>query len=352
MEEAKSCKGADIGLGLTKVRSEEAVSWLRSIAAELEDGATLRLEVPDLDAIIRAYNEGEPETESMLLPESATRSIWNREKLSRTLNLAGFEIMRGADGWSWSAENHRFKVVARKYKRPAPSFPMKEVECIMSLPRVCWTDTQGELHQAAAKLGFNVTRTTGVFWGQCLERLMETILKQPQAKYILTVDYDSIFDAEDIIRLWQVMETNDDIAALCPLQIGRDKDLPLFSVTDSEGRLLREMNEDALYTDALQMNTGHFGLTLIRCDALRDIPRPLFLGVPNAEGNWGEGRRDDDIHFWDRLRTAGRKIALCPRVRIGHLQNVVTWPGEDCRSITQYLTDYHTNGRPRQCMTF
>ena len=109
---------------------------------------------------------------------------------------------------------------------------------------------------------------------------------------------------------------------------------------------------DNLYTDALDMHTGHFGLTLIRTDALRELKRPLFLGVPNADGRWEDGRIDDDIFFWQRLAQAGKRICLCPRVRIGHLQNVVTWPGEDLRSITQYLTDYHANGRPRQCMTF
>ena len=341
----------DIGDALTRIQSDQAIAYLRGIADRLEDGGELRLEVPDFDGVIKAYSQGEPETEKLLIGSGA-HSIWNREKLSRTLNLAGFEIMRGANGWSWSADRTRLSVVARKYARPAPSFPMKDIECLMSLPRVCWTDTQGVLHQSAAKLGFNVTRATGVFWGQCLQRLMEKILENKEAKYILTVDYDSIFDAEDIIRLWQIMETNPTVAALCPLQIGRDKDLPLFSIRGEDGRLIREMSEEVLYTDALDMNTGHFGLTLIRCDAIRDIPRPLFLGVPNAEGNWAEGRVDDDIYFWNLLRERGRRICLCPRVRIGHLQNIVTWPGEDCRSISQYLTDYHENGRPPQCMTF
>lgn len=349
MEELKD--GADIGNGLTQVRTEDAVAWLRSIAAQIKDGGELRLEVPDLDGILKAYEDGEPDTESLLIGTGA-KSIWNREKVSRILNLAGFEVMHGRGGWSWNETKTKISIVARKYSRPAPSFPMKQIHGLMSLPRVCWTDTQGELHSAAAKLGFNVSRVTGVFWGQCLERLIETVIKQTETKYFLTVDYDSIFDAEDIIRLWQVMETNPDIAALCPLQIGRDKDLPLFSIRGKDGNLVREMTEDGLYTDALDMNSGHFGLTLIRCDALRDLKRPLFLGVPNKNGNWEEGRVDDDIFFWNRLREAGKRVCLCPRVRIGHLQNVVTWPAEDCRAITQYLTDYHENGRPSQCMTF
>jgi hypothetical protein len=349
MEELKD--GADIGSGLTQIRTEDAVPWLRSIASQLKDGGELRLEVPDLDGVMKAYNDGEPETEKMLIGEGA-KSLWNREKLSRVLNLAGFEVSRGKNGWAWNETKTKISVVARKFARPFPNRPMRDIHCIMSLPRVCWTDTQGVLHHAAASLGFDVTRATGVFWGQCLERLLETCLTMEGVKYVLTVDYDSIFDAEDIIRLWQVMETRPDVAALCPLQIGRDKNLPLFSIKNGDGTLLKEMTEDRLYTDALEMNTGHFGLTLIRLDAIRDLPRPFFLGVPNKDGNWGDGRVDDDIHFWNRLRDGGRKICLCPRVRIGHLQNVVTWPAEDCRAITQYLSDFHSDGRPTECMTF
>lgn len=353
MDELK--EGADIGDGLTRIPTDQAIGWLRGIAAQLKDGGTLALEVPDFDGVLEAYNSGEPETETMLLGDtekSGARSIWNREKLSRTLNLAGFEIVGGTSGWSWNKTTKRIAVTARKYARPAPPRPLNQIHAIMSLPRVCWTDTQGVLHQASAALGIDVSRATGVFWGQCLERLIDKLLASDGVKYILTVDYDSIFDAEDIVRLWQVMETNPDVAALCPLQIGRDKDLPLFSIKSEDGTLQKSFSEDTLYTDALDMHTGHFGLTLIRTDALRELKRPLFLGVPNAEGRWGDGRIDDDIFFWQRLAQAGKRICLCPRVRIGHLQNVVTWPGEDLRSITQYLTDYHANGRPRQCMTF
>jgi len=347
--------GADIGDGLTRVATGDAVAFLRSIGCQLKDGGTLRLRIPDFDGVIAAYESGSEDIESQLIPnadQSGIKSIWNREKLSRVLNLSGFEIMSGADGWSWNETRTTISVVARKYLRPSPEGRMKEIHAIMSLPRVCWTDTQGVLHQAAAALGFDVSRATGVFWGQCLERLMKTYLKKPNIKYILTVDYDSIFDPDDIVRLWQVMETNPDIAALCPLQIGRDKDMPLFSIKDDAGRLMKSFSEDRLYTDALDMNTGHFGLTLIRCDAIRDLPSPLFWGKPNADGEWNDGRIDDDIFFWNRLRDANKRICLCPRVRIGHLQNIVTWPGEDLKAIQQYLTDYHDNGRPKQCMTF
>lgn len=339
------------GDSLAQVATTDAVATLRAWGAKLRGGGTIRLRVPNFDAITKAYDNGEPETESLLLG-SGNRSIWNREKLARCLNHAGFEVIGGARGTSWTEELHALSVTARKCMRPAPTLPMKDIQAIMSLPRLCWTDTQGELHQAAASLGINTTRSTGVFWGQCLERLIESKLSDPTCKYILTVDYDSVFDAADIVRLWQVMETNPDVAALCPLQIARDKETILVSALNPDGTLKREVRADAFHTDALDINTGHFGLTLIRCDAIRDLPRPLFLGRPNKDGNWGEGRVDDDIHFWYLLRDAKRRICVCPKVRIGHIQTIITWAGEDMKTVHQYCSKYHDEGRPPECMTY
>lgn len=343
-------KELDIGGNLMEIRTDDAVQHLRTIGEQLEDGGILSLWVRDLDSALEAYKRGEPNTEELIIGDGA-RSVWNREKLSRTLNYAGFEVIGGRSGLRW-IEGGKIEVKAKKCGRPAPKTPMKEIHAVLSLPRICWTDTQGQLHQAAARLGFDVTRGTGVFWGQVLERMMEQVCRLDGVKYILTVDYDSIFDAEDIIRLWQVMETNPDVAALCPLQVGRDKDLCLLSVLAPDGSIAQRVDADAFHTDAMTVNTGHFGLTLIRVDAIRALPKPWFLGVPNRDGEWADGRVDDDIHFWYRMRDANLRVCVCPKVRIGHLQNIVTWPGEDLRTIHQYLTRFHDDGRPAECMTF
>ena len=69
------------------------------------------------------------------------------------------------------------------------------------------------------------------------------------------------------------------------------------------------------------MNTGHFGLTLIRTDAIREMKRPFFQGIPSPNGDWGEGRVDDDI---------GLRVA--DRVHRGD-QVVVTWRPEHLIAI-------------------
>lgn len=343
----------DRGDALARTPSAEVLKVLKAWSEEMESGQRMRLRVPDFSWATDRYEKGEGEVESTLLAGGEFKSIWNREKLSRALNAGGFEAMGGmGPNGSWSTGDGWIDIVASKCMRPAPKLPMTNVHCIMSMPRLAWTDTMGAVHESGALLGFNVTRAQGVFWGQCLERLIDQCLANPLYKYILTVDYDSVFAPEDIVRLWQVMESNPDVAALCPLQIGRDKDHLLLSIKDKNGEFVKHANAEMFHADALDLFTGHFGLTLIRTDSLRDIPRPLFLGAPNAEGKWEDGRVDDDIHFWHRLRDAGRRVCVCPKVRIGHLQCVIAWPGDDMGVVHQYVSKYHSDGRPESCMTY
>jgi len=223
----------------------------------------------------------------------------------------------------------------------------------MSLPRLGWTDTFGAVQMSCAKLGIDLLKSTGVFWSQCMDRMFAILADDPNPpRYILTIDYDSIFDEADIVRLWQVMESRPEIAALFPLQIGRDRNQCLLTMLDAEGKRVTRIRSTDLHTDAIPCETGHFGLTLIRTEALRSLPRPFFLGQPAPDNSWGEGRTDDDIYFWKNLAASGKTVAVCPRVRIGHLQNVVTWPGEDLGVIHQYLSKFHDDGRPRECQTY
>lgn len=340
----------DIGFKLAELTTSEGLEFLRELAKQTPDDGIVTLAVPDFDYGVAAYERREGRTEDLIMRNGGARSIWNLTKLHRALNGCGFDLLGTPDGGAISREGI-IRINARKFARPAPQLPMSNIRAVMSMPRVSWTTTNHVLHMAAAKLGIDAMRVTGVFWGQCLERAIEEAIRDG-VEYILTVDYDSVFDAEDIVRLWQIMHTRPDIAALCPLQVQRDKENCLFTLRDSEGRLRAGVGEDELFTDAIEMNTGHFGLTLIRVSALEGIPRPLFYCKPAPDGSWGEGRVDDDIHFWNQLRDAGRLVALCPRVRIGHLQLVISWPDENSQALHQYFPEYSAKGRPSCTMTF
>jgi hypothetical protein len=348
-----SLASIDLGRWLDRVRFPETLNMLRYLGTKLRDRGRLSVTVTDFEAAVKAYATGQGDPEKIVCGEHGlNRAIWNRAKIADTLNMAGFEIIAGANGsLAWKPSEDSISVVAEKRERAKPTIPLEGVIAIMSLPRVAWTETMCHTLECVAKLQMPFMKSTGVFWGQCLERMLTKCLEQGQ-KYALTIDYDSIFDPRDVIRLWQIMESNPDIAALCPLQIGRDRDELLLNLIDKDGNPRQSVTTEDFHDEAVDIKNGHFGLTLIRLDALREIHHPWFAGVPNKQGRWDEGRTDDDIYFWHRLRSAGKRICATPKVRLGHLQLVITWPMDDCAVRHQYLNRYYEDGRPEECMTY
>lgn len=211
---------------------------------------------------------------------------------------------------------------------------------IMSLPRVTWTATVDCVFTSIYELKFRTRMVTGVFWGQCLEREIEAAIADGSEKYILIMDYDSVFDTRDIIKMWEVMEANPSISALCPVQVKRE-----------EHSMLYQVDPDPKYPstpDAIDVLTGHFGLTLLRISDLKRLPRPLFAAKPDPNGNWGPYKTDEDIYFWEQMRAYSRRICVCPKVKIGHLQLVVTWP-DNGKSKAQFVNEFKAKGRPITC---
>ena len=334
----------------------QTVNVLREWARALRHGGTLEVAVPDFDKIVKAYSSGNggEVLERYLMggqidEHDVHRAIFNRQKLTEAAAAAGLD----ADGeWVGDPETCAALPVSlnlRFIKRGRVRFPIEPIAGVvacMTVPRLLWTENTNCVGMALGPLGITVIRATGVFWGQCLQRTMQTIAAMPDVEYVLAIDYDSIFDSHDIVALHKLAkETKAD--ALCALQIGRDRDSIIGTIDDGTGNVLRELPVDRLQDLSWDVLFGHFGLTLIRVDALRKLALPWFLGEPAPDGNWDERRVDDDVYFWRKARAAGWKICTTPHVRIGHLQMVATWAGTDLQPVYQYMPDFHKNGRPQ-----
>ena len=137
-----------------------------------------------------------------------------------------------------------------------------------------------------------------------------------------------------------------DCDILAPLQAGRERTSPLLTIKDEKGGLKAGIVSTELERDCIQVATAHFGLTLIRADALRKMERPWFKGEPAPDGSWGEGRTDDDIWFWRQADKAGLKSWITPKVRIGHAELVVAWIDRDLQRRWQATGDYYAQGKP------
>lgn len=328
---------------------------LQEWARALKVGGELHVAVPDFDKIVHAYSNGANlPIEGYLMgghtdADDHHGAIFSRQKLAELLGLACFEVFAewAGDEGDCSSVPISLNLSARRVAEPRlPLSAQTDVLCVMSMPRLAWSDNMQCVADACFKLSMPMVRTTGVFWGQCLQRMIDEACGQQRWKYILTVDYDTVFMPHDVVALRHILERNG-LHALASLQMARDRDDLLTQLDDGNGQPLRSMEATRLLEEHWPCLTSHFGLTLFDIEAIRKVPRPLFLGVPNADGAWGDGRVDDDIYFWHKARAAGMRCSITPQVRVGHLQVMCTWPDSELQPVHQYVRDYCSRGRPQ-----
>lgn len=224
-----------------------------------------------------------------------------------------------------------------------------KVAAAMSMPRLAFTDNYFCTFSAFSPHGITVTKGTGAFWDQTMSRLLTDLTKEESGnQFIFCIDYDSVYEPDCVTRLMAAMLISG-VDALAPLQMKRDDKVLMFTPPGLSGKGQQEVNLPAEWWEApaQPVDTAHFGLTVIRTSALRRMPKPWFLGVPNEENDWGEFRKDPDIFFWEKFREAGNTVAVCPQVAIGHAELVITWPNQKLKAIHQYPTHFWNSGAKR-----
>jgi hypothetical protein len=154
----------------------------------------------------------------------------------------------------------------------------------------------------------------GVFWGQCMTKAMQELIDDG-IDWVLTIDYDSMFSARHLDEMFGVFGSRPEIDALAPMQTKRQEQHPLFSINNQEVVSFQ-------WGQPFEVDTAHFGLTLIRTEAIKKMQKPWFLASADSSGEWGDGRVDEDIHFWRQFKAAGNSVFITPDVRIGHLEVV------------------------------
>lgn len=204
-----------------------------------------------------------------------------------------------------------------------------KIAAVTSVPRLGWNDFWGSAFEALAHRGIPLRRHSGAFWEQGMQSMFNDCIREG-VDWILTLDYDSTFTAEQLDRMLWWFGNNEHIDALAPLQIGRGREAPLFSK--------RGMQEVSFETSKpFRVDSAHFGLTLLRASAIATLPKPWFWGQPGADGDWGDDRVDADIYFWNKWYDAGLSVYVAPDVRIGHLQVMVSDYDKDFKPRHQYV---------------
>jgi hypothetical protein len=331
---------------------EVLADWTRA----LKPGGTLRIAVPDFKAIAEGYLAGRQlPTEGFLMGGQVDgrdfhHALFDADHLKRLLAGAGLVLLAP---WRSELDDCAALPISLNLGGTKPRAPEPTVSAVMTTPRLGFNDMWCSAITALPKLNIDLTNISGAFWDQSLTLAFEQELERGRADYLLALDYDSVFHAGHVARLVQLAMVHPEIDAIAPLQASRHEAKPLFglsaetpvvSVTDN-GRQA-EVERAAFETELVPVRQAHFGLTLIRADSLRRLPRPWFLGRPNAEGAWKDGKVDPDIHFWRAWEAAGLRLSLAPRVVIGHLELMVRWPDESMRPIWQQARDWAAQQRP------
>jgi hypothetical protein len=210
------------------------------------------------------------------------------------------------------------------------------VVALLSAPRLGFTDPLCLMAQLPA-MGIELRKDSGAYFEQSMTRLLQRAVDD-DFDYALTLDYDSVFRPGDVAYLLRLITMAPaDVAAVFPVQYRREGN-------ELIGRLL-DADPSRGMPHLAPAQFGHFGLTFIRLSALRDLPHPWLWSQPGANGRWdAPDKVDADIGFWNKLRGAGHRVCLAPRCVIGHLQQMITWPGEDFEATHQYAGQYFRDG--------
>jgi hypothetical protein len=328
----------------------QVAAVLRDWVAKLKPGGLLRVAVPDFAIIARAYLEGQNlPIQGYVMGGQVDQwdrhgTIFDADVLTEALADAG---LIGISRWVSDQQDCAALPISLNLQGNKPPETWPSVAAVLSCPRLGWNDFWGCALESLAKCGIGLTKYTGAFWEQGITRAIKEAQKK-NVEWILALDFDTVFTAADIRNLQLAAMRNPHADAIAALQSHRTNPTPLMTMAGEDGANLQTVPIEAFDGDLARCRTAHFGLTLLRASAIRDLPRPWFHGQPDQEGEWSDDRIDPDIAFWRAWEAAGHSLYVACRVPVGHIEVMVRWPGEDMGAIYQHPTAFHHGGKPEK----
>lgn len=316
--------------------------WVRV----LKPGGRIRIAVPDFRWCAQRYLESAPVPIGNIImggqvdSEDYHRSLFDEPGLRWQMEKAGLFAIR-----KWNSNNKDCATLDCSLNlegiKPTSHKQLGErVHVVATMPRLNWTYNRDATSMACVQLGLNYNCMTGAYFDQCMERALELGMK---CEYVLTVDYDTIFEPADVQRLVTLMDLYPEAGAIATLQAKRGSDEIALVSRDEHDTI----KESELSSDLFKVKSAHFGLTIIRSEVLKKMPKPWLHHVPAPDGTWGDGRIDADVAFWHKLNEVSQTY-VTPRVSVGHLQAMVSWMDARWNVIHQHIDEYRKDGKPKE----
>lgn len=320
--------------------------WVRA----LKPGGVIRVSVPDARKIMKMADEDDDWIFYMMGGQTDAdnfhRSAFDEKRLRQTMEHAGLSEVECWDGDLRDTSQHACSLNLQG-RKPVASDANHEckgtrirIMAYMTLPRYEAVVARSIIEGSLRECGIPLATSQGVFWGQCMQRMFEDAIAQG-CDWILSIDSDSLFNADHVRTLLNEFGAHPEIDAMAALQCRRGTPFPLMTAGHA-----KQIEVGSL--DPILATTAHFGLTLIRVSSLTEIPKPWFVSRPDDKGEWGDDRLDDDIWFWHQWRLAGKNIYIAPRVSIGHLEETVACFDEFLQPKHEYIHQWrekHLNVR-------
>lgn len=332
--------------------------WVRV----LKPGGYLKIAVPDIQWIVANLNRTDLPIEGFLMGGQTDESdyhkaIFDETKLRRLMINAGL-----VDIEKWESEISdaaaqpvSLNLMGRKPaegEQPEVLSVKAKIAAIGSVPRLGWQAHFGALWKALNTEEWSIPfwKFGGAFWEQGMTKGLKMAVEQG-LDWVIAVDYDTLCDKNDIKELITLAAMYPEADVIVPWQARRGGDGRfLFTISDVNGNGRRSVPVEEFEQDLTPITTGHFGLTLIKVDVLKRMPQPWLCSYPNPEnGEWDEKRTDADIWFWRQLQKIGGHAYLANNVRVGHIEEEVTWVTREFEFIRQPMNEWHLDGKPEAC---
>lgn len=324
--------------------------WVRV----LKPGGELKIAVPNFEWVAENYIAGQAiNAQGYVMGGQVDAAdyhmtMFDRGSLAKHLAAAGLMLIRD---WKSELQDCAALPVSLNLSATKPHLPAIGVCAAMSVPRLGFMDMFFCAFEALPQLGIKISRYTGAFWEQCIERTIDGILEGEKPDAVLTLDYDTVFSRRDASMLLQLMCCHPEADAIAAIQSTRGGDKPLFTVRAEPGQNLEASVSAIFAPDITKVSTAHFGLTLLRAEALRRMPKPWFWSQPAPDGSWGPGKVDADIYFWRKWEEIGNSLYVANRAPVGHIDLTVDWPGEDLITRRQPIHEWRAGGKPKDVWT-